>query len=431
MFIAVAGLNAQSPIVEQAIEQVSETNLHHHLDSLCWADGYQSRITFTPGNDYAAGYIARYFESLPYVTRVIRDTFNISVANTPYNTYPQVNIIAEIDGYDPDAGLIILGGHYDASGSRHGNAYYAANWSTMPIQGADDNASGIAALLEISRIISEQSAQISHRHTLRFIALAAEEYHPNHVDDHHLGSLYDAANLYNAQTPLTAVVILDMIAFNPLNNYIEIISNTQSLWLADSVAVMAQLYVPGLQTNSRPFPDVPYSDHESYQYYGFPSILLMENDRPWANDLPYYQLNPNYHTTADSIGTLRMSQLTKVTQVALASALHLSGSGGISTISGNRSASTSISELSVFPNPFNAYTNISFSVSTTARISAKIYDIRGSHVKTFRNAYSSSSTFRYSWNGTDDLNQPVGSGTYFLVVNADSEVFIKKVVLLK
>ena len=301
----------------------------------------------------------------------------------------------------------------------------------MPAQGADDNATGISALMETARIISEQTAQFSNRHTVRFITLAAEEYHPKHPDYHHLGSLYDALNLYNEQKPVAAVVILDMIAFNPLNDYIEIISNTQSLWLADSVDAIADLYVPTLQNNSRPFPNVPYSDHESYQSYGFPAILLMENDSPWADDLPYYQLNPNYHTTADSIGTLRMSQLTKVTQLALASTLHLSGSGDITNINQDRKAPTPVTELSVYPNPFNSSTTISFSVGSRIPVSVEIYDIRGARIRKLTNDLIMPASYNYSWSGIDDLGRAVGSGTYFLVLNTDSELLVKKLVLLK
>jgi Zn-dependent M28 family amino/carboxypeptidase len=285
--------------------------------------------------------------------------------------------------------------------------------------------------MEMARIISDQSQQLSHRHTLRFIALAAEEYHPKHDGYHHLGSLYDALNLYTSQTPVAAVLILDMIAFNPLNDYIEIITNTQSLWLADSVATMADLYVPALQTNSRPFPDVSYSDHDSYQIYGFPAILLMENDRPWADDLPYYQLNPNYHTTADIISTLRFSQLTKVTQLALASILHLSGSGGITSINRDQSASIEISELSVYPNPFNATTTISFTLHSAASISANIYDVRGARVKQLTTQSAPANRINYTWNGTDNTGHAVGSGTYFLIVEANPQILVKKIVLLK
>ena len=67
-----------------------------------------------------------------------------------------VNVIAEMPGADPDGGIVILGGHYD----------------TVPgVPGANDNGSGIAALM----MIASEVADRSYPFTLRFIGFGAEE----------------------------------------------------------------------------------------------------------------------------------------------------------------------------------------------------------------------------------------------------------------
>ena len=67
-----------------------------------------------------------------------------------------VNVIAEMPGADPDGGLVILGGHYD----------------TVPgVPGANDNGSGVAALMTVASEVRGRS----YPFTLRFIGFGAEE----------------------------------------------------------------------------------------------------------------------------------------------------------------------------------------------------------------------------------------------------------------
>ena len=50
--------------IQTMVDLVNEDTLRHHVSELCLAEGYQSRVTFTPGNYYAAEYIAQYFQLL-------------------------------------------------------------------------------------------------------------------------------------------------------------------------------------------------------------------------------------------------------------------------------------------------------------------------------------------------------------------------------
>ncbi len=66
------------------------------------------------------------------------------------------NVVIELPGTDPDAGILFAGGHHD---TQAGTA------------GADDNAIGSAAVIELARIFSERP----HRRTFRLISFGAEE----------------------------------------------------------------------------------------------------------------------------------------------------------------------------------------------------------------------------------------------------------------
>jgi hypothetical protein len=418
---------AQKAEIQQLVNEVSLTEMQDNMDSLCWAGGYQSRISYTEGSYYSAEYIASYFESLPGITKVVRDTFYMQYASSPYDTYPLINISAYLEGSSDDPEVIIVGGHHDASASNDSN--YDLYWETRKAQGADDNASGVAAVLEIARVLSDPVNGYSNKNTIKFIAFAAEEYHPKHAGYHHVGSSYDALTNVSQDVNLSAVIILDMICYNTITDYIEVISDGSSLWLADSILSCADKYVPDLTTNDHPLPDVPYSDHDSYLQYGYPAILLMENDRPWNDQLPFYTSNPFYHTEADSIATIRTSQLEKVAKLGLASTAVLGERDVISAIHQGISNKFKKNEtkVSIFPNPFNSGTKINFHLSKASTVSIHIFNLRGQQVaELIRDQYYPEGAHSVTFNGS---NLP--SGTYFGRMISGSFEDIFKIILIK
>jgi hypothetical protein len=424
---SVSAVNAQNQEIQDLVDKISISTIEETLDSLCWAGGHQSRITFTPGSYYGAEYIATYFESLPGISKVVRDTFYMVYSTPPYDTYPMINISAYLEGTAEDPELIVVGGHHDASSNNDPD--YSTYWETRKAQGADDNASGVAAVMEIARVLSDPQNGYQNTNTIKFIAYGAEEYHPMHAGYHHIGSLYDAQMINKEDLNLTAVLVLDMITYNTEMDYIEVISDENSLWLADTVLSCAERYVPGLTTNDHPLPDVPYSDHESYQQYGYPAILMMENDKPWNDHLPYYTANPYYHKEADIIETLRMSQLEKVAKLGLASTAVLGQRTSVTAIQQNLTTVEEQSEtqISIYPNPFNSETTINFNLQKASEITISVYNILGEKVSALvndQNYQPGSHSVRFD--GTN-----LTSGTYFCQIISSFSNDIMKIVLIK
>jgi len=90
------------------------------------------------------------------------------------------------------------------------------------------------------------------------------------------------------------------------------------------------------------------------------------------------------------------------------------------------------SELNSYPNPFNPSTTITFTLSDThENISLSIYNIKGQKVRSFDHLKSPSGSFCVTWDGRDDSGQQVTTGIYFLQLNYDGPVLIKKMLLLK
>lgn len=77
----------------------------------------------------------------------------------------QENIVAVIQGTEVGAGYIVVGAHYDSIGPDFGDASIRA-------PGANDNGTGVAALIELARVLSQQQ----YRSSIIFVAFSAEEH---------------------------------------------------------------------------------------------------------------------------------------------------------------------------------------------------------------------------------------------------------------
>ncbi len=414
-------ISAQTYEYQSLIDSLSLDNISMHIDSLCIAGGYQSRVSFSEGNSFAGNYIYRYLKSIPGL-EVYKDTFYIPEATPPYNEIPQFNVVAYLPGSATVENFVVFGAHYDASGSRDSD--YDNSWQTVHAQGADDNATGCAAVMEIAKVLADTSLRYGRIASYRFVLYAAEEYHPVHPDVHHAGSLYDAKQLFDQNQSVRAAIILDMIGYNS-NYYTEVISDSYSSAVADTIYSMRNNYVSDLQLNETPV-NVPYSDHDSYWFYGFRAILLMENDSPWNNDSPYYIANPYYHKSSDTRDKLNYELVNKVTQIALASGARIGFVHNLSGVDAELVSSPVKFELAAYPNPFNPVTNIVFNSETQQYFTLEIFNSIGERVATLFRNRPVHGNLKIGWKAN---NLP--SGIYFARLTAGSSFKNIKLVLMK
>ena len=102
------------------------------------------------------------------------------------------NVVAALDGADSAAGIIVVGAHYD----------------TVPqTPGADDNASGVAVLLELARLLGARPLNRG----LRFVAFANEE--PPHFLTKDMGSLYHARRSAERGDVIRLMISLEMLGY--------------------------------------------------------------------------------------------------------------------------------------------------------------------------------------------------------------------------
>ncbi len=161
-----------------AVEKQLIQNLKTHIQFLA-SDSLEGRRTGTKGEMLAAHYIAnkfseyglmpkgdyRYFE-MPFDQQFVIQAKDSVTKKTRMGT----NVIAYIDNKAPYT--IILGAHFDhlGYGEDHNSMY--AGTAPMIHNGADDNASGTAALLELARLLKKEKKS---PYNYLFIAFSGEE----------------------------------------------------------------------------------------------------------------------------------------------------------------------------------------------------------------------------------------------------------------
>ncbi len=169
---------------------ISIDSIRMHMQNL---QDFESRYAFYPNQRQVAEYVQDYFIALQ-IPSVELDSF-LLLGQSNNKTW-QYNVIASMPGAQTPGRVLILGAHHDAK----------AGGMQIDVPGADDNASGVAAMLEVARVFQEK--KYMPRHTIRFISFGAEE-----VQRLLMGSRDYARKAVNAGMDIRLMVNMDMIAW--------------------------------------------------------------------------------------------------------------------------------------------------------------------------------------------------------------------------
>jgi len=86
---------------------------------------------------------------------------------------------------------------------------------------------------------------------------------------------------------------------------------------------------------------------------------------------------------------------------------------------------------SIYPNPFNPSTTISYELNKKAEVKIEIYNNRGQVIQTFALGQKDKGRYKLIWEGKDKNNSNCGCGIYFIRMLVDRESYMQKVTLLK
>jgi len=228
-----------------------------------------------------------------------------------------VNVIGTLNPQSVSSDLHLIGAHYD-SRNKYATSITEAENESAP--GADDNASGVAAMLEIAYVLA--SCERFEAAT-RFVAFGAEER--GFVNRSGLaGSSAFAQAEANDGVGYGATFVMDMIGFQAGNDsHITIVTNDESSNIAQSVTDAVAAYDVDLRVDFVSNESLRYSDHASFWDHGYPSILMIEELDP-STGAP---VNPYYHSESDTADKLSSKQMEEAASALIGAVIDLTSPG--------------------------------------------------------------------------------------------------------
>jgi hypothetical protein len=275
-------LQLSDSLITQITSSVNSDSVRFFIQSL---QDFQTRFLFASTRDSVAQWIKYQFTRMGY-TDVVIDSFQ-------YQGTWQKNVIATLTGiYEPDV-YNVVGGHHDS---------YSSGDPMVFAPGADDNASGTSAVLEIARVIMQNNYMPES--TIKFITFAAEEYGL-------WGSKDYALKAYNSGMNIKIMINHDMISHtNYPANSSEVDINRYSGF--DYLRDLAWYCIDNYSVLSPRNGSLNSSGSDSHSFWqlGFPSVYFEETN-----------FSPFYHSPADTIGNYSMEYCAEVIKSSCATLL--------------------------------------------------------------------------------------------------------------
>jgi Zn-dependent M28 family amino/carboxypeptidase len=293
-------------------ENLVSAKLRAHILMLAGSIGARSLTSNPAGLEKAAQYIEYCLSEYNY-NRSQQD-FMASVYTPTSVSYDGAvalqnkvctrNIIAELKGSKFPQEIIVLGAHYD---------------SVYDCPAANDNGSGVAALLELARLLSKFESE----RTIRFVAFTNEE--PPYFGTEDWGAQQYAAVCHERAEKVIAMFSLETmgyysdvagsqlfphdvfgLVYPKQGDFIAFVSNMKSRRLLNKVTKLFR--------NATSFPcekvavpeairGVAYSDHAAFWKYDYPALMI--------TDTAFYRY-PHYHSAADTPDKVDYDSLARV-----------------------------------------------------------------------------------------------------------------------
>lgn len=243
-------------------QKIEEKNIQSHIKILS-ADAMQGRFTGSEGERLALEYIQKQFKSLKLQPLGVNNSysqafpFKSGVHGTGTEGTAH-NAIAYLDNGAEKT--IIIGAHYDHLGLGDNGSSLDANPKGKIHNGADDNASGVAGVLELARYFSKN--KVKENNNFLFICFSGEEMGL-------YGSKYFTENPTLNINNVNYMINMDMIGrLNPTTKTITISgSGTSPVWENTIKGITTTDLV--IKTDSS---GIGPSDHSSFYLKNIPAL---------------------------------------------------------------------------------------------------------------------------------------------------------------
>jgi hypothetical protein len=255
----------------ELLQQLNEPLILGYLQNLT---SFGPRATGTEGCDQAAHYLYEAFQDMGLAVRYDNYTDDIVSGS---------NIEATLYGSD-STNIFIICGHYD---------------TVQAGPGADDDGSGVAAVLAAAKILSNYE----FNHTIKFVAFSGEEQGL-------VGSRHYVEEAYNNNEAIVAVLNADMIGFAPTGSdgiKGKIYENDASEWIVTYTKDISQIYADYIGIQLVSVGESWGSDHYYFWDYGYDAVFYAE-----------FNFNDYYHSDNDTISQMNITYATQYSRLILA-----------------------------------------------------------------------------------------------------------------
>lgn len=232
----------------------------------------------------------------------------VSIQDVMVDANRYKNVVAR---FGPASGrLLVIGAHYDSHGAT---------------RGADDNASGVAGLLELAHLLGKAAPT----RPVELVAYTLEE--PPYFRTRHMGSVWHASALKAAGRDVELMLSLEMIGYfsdrpgsqaYPVGamklgypdrgNFIALVGQFGDFGLSRSVkaAMTGASELPVYSLNAPSIVQgIDFSDHRSYWAQGYPALMVTDTA---------FMRNRNYHRAGDTFDKLDYKRMAMVVQAVFA-----------------------------------------------------------------------------------------------------------------
>jgi hypothetical protein len=283
--------------------------LERHVRELAGRIGERNSMHYG-ALEQAASYVERELGTIGYTVTSQRWT---SAGGQAFR-----NLEVTIPGRGRPTEVVIVGAHYD---------------SNRGTPGADDNASGVAAVIELARLLRADSLP----RTIRFVAFANEELPFFGTADQ--GARRYVAALQQRGDDVRSMLSIETIGYyatgpqtqlypKPLNwfypdtgNFVGFVGNLSSRPLVHEAIAAFRRHTPFPSHGAAApasIPGVGWSDHEAFWAAGFPAVMITDT-APFRN--------PYYHTRGDTPERIDYERMTRVVDGLVAVVRHLASAG--------------------------------------------------------------------------------------------------------
>jgi len=283
-------------------------NLQRHVGKLAGEIGERN---IHKGLEDGKQYVVETLKALGYVP----DIHEFALDGFQY-----ANIETEIRAASRSDEILVIGAHYD---------------TVFNSPGADDNASGVAALFEIARLLKASRPA----RTIRIVFFANEEHPLNTSAWESMGSFFYAKRCHERGENLVGMLVLEMLGIYsdgggsqtypyPLSlfypqvaNFIAFVGNYRSRDLVRRSVASFRSHTAFPSEGGAPpelFRDIGRSDHWSFWQFGYQGVMVTDTSNFRYRD---------YHTPADTPDRLDFERMTRVTAGLARTVSELAGAG--------------------------------------------------------------------------------------------------------